>query len=77
MWHNTLAVIHWFKSIPNKTKAQFKKFDFVEFYPSITAKLLDNAVSILWTNNNNNSREYYYLLNKLENTFSLPRETFG
>ena len=59
MLHNTLAVIHWFKSIPNKTKAQFKKFDFVEFYPSITAKLLDNAVSVLWTNNNNNSREYY------------------
>ena len=48
-WCNTHAVIDWFKLIPNKTKAQFIKFDIVEFYPSITEKLLDNAVSYAQT----------------------------
>ena len=46
---NTQAVIDWFKSIPNKTKAWFIKFGIVEFYPSITEKLLDNAVSYAQT----------------------------
>ena len=48
-WRNTQAVIDWFKLIPNKTKAQFIKFDIVEFYPSINEKLLDNAVSYAQT----------------------------
>ena len=37
-WRNTQAVIDWFKSIPNKTKARFIKFDIAEFYPSITIR---------------------------------------
>ena len=48
-WHNTQAVIDWFKSIPNKTKSRFIKFEIVEFDPSITEKLLDNAVSYAQT----------------------------
>ena len=47
-WHNTQAVIDLFKPIP-KRKAQFIKIDIVEFYPSITEKLLDNAVSYAQT----------------------------
>ena len=47
--HNTQAVIDWFKSIPNKTKSRFIKFEIVEFDPSITEKLLDNAVSYAQT----------------------------
>ena len=43
--NNAQAVIDLFKSIPKKTKARFIKLDIVEFYPSITEKLLDNAVS--------------------------------
>ena len=35
-WSNTQAVIDWFKSIPNKTKARFVKFDTAAVYPSIT-----------------------------------------
>ena len=46
---NTQATIDWFKSIPNKTKARFTKFDIVGFYPSITEKLLENAVSFAQT----------------------------
>ena len=48
-WRNTQAVIDWFKSIPNKTKTRFINFDIVEFYPSITENLLDNAVSYAQT----------------------------
>ena len=42
-------ITNWFKSISNKTKAQFTKFDIIEFYPSITKKLLDNALSYAQT----------------------------
>ena len=48
-WRNIQAVINWFKSIPNKTKAQFIKFDIIEFCPSIPEKLLDSTVSYAQT----------------------------
>ena len=48
-WRNIQAVINWFKSIPNKTKAQLIKFDIIEFCPSIPEKLLDSAVSYAQT----------------------------
>ena len=38
-WHNTQTVVDWFKSISDKTKAPFKKFDIAAFYPSITENL--------------------------------------
>ena len=44
-WRNTQKVIDCFKLIPNKSKARILKFDNDEFYPSITEKLLGNAVS--------------------------------
>ena len=48
-WRNTHTVIDWFKSIPNKAKARFIKFDIVDFYPSITENLLNNALSYAQT----------------------------
>ena len=48
-WCNIQTVVDWFKSISNKTKAQFTIFDNVEFYPSITEKLLDHNVSYIQT----------------------------
>ena len=48
-WRNIQAVINWFKSIPNKTKAQLIKFDIIEFCPSIPEKLWDSAVSYAQT----------------------------
>ena len=44
-WRNTRTVIEWFKSIPNKTKARFIKFDIAEFYPSINEPLLEDALN--------------------------------
>ena len=42
---NTSAVITWFKSFPNKQKCKFLSFDVVDFYPSISEKLLNNAIN--------------------------------
>ena len=39
-WRNTASVIEWFKSIKNKNKCKFIKFDISEFYPSITKDIL-------------------------------------
>ena len=44
-WRSTTTVINWFNQIPNKNKARFIKFDIVEFYPSISENLLDNAIN--------------------------------
>ena len=65
-------MINWFKSISNKTKARFIKLDIVEFYPSITEKLLDvifyaQTLTII-------PDEKFNLLNKLENPYFLPDE---
>ena len=43
-WRNTKSVIEWFKAIKNKSKSSFIKFDIVEFYPSISKKLLSKAI---------------------------------
>ena len=43
-WQNTNAVIKWFKMIENKKKKKFLQFDVVNFYPSISAELMEAAV---------------------------------
>ena len=43
-WRNSLSVIEWFNNIKDKSKCRFLKFDIAEFYPSITEKLLQNAI---------------------------------
>lgn len=44
LWRSTNAVLEWFNEIPNKNDSTFICFDIVEFYPSITEKLLNNAL---------------------------------
>ena len=44
-WKNSQAVIEWFKNIIDKPNHSFVSFDVVEFYPSITEELLDQAIS--------------------------------
>ena len=48
-WRETSAVIDWFKKINNKKKSRFIKFHIVDFYPSITEKLLDNSLTFAKT----------------------------
>ena len=44
-WRNTTTVIDWFKSLPQKGKSRFIKFDIVEFYPSILEELTNGSIS--------------------------------
>ena len=43
-WKNTSAVQAWFNNISNKEQYSFISFDVVDFYPSISIKLLDTAL---------------------------------
>ena len=43
-WKNTDMVIHWFKSIDQKSKCFFIQFDVMEFYPSITEQILEDEI---------------------------------
>ena len=42
---NTDDVIRWFRKIPNKSKCKFPQLNMKEFYPSITEKSLNNAIT--------------------------------
>ena len=43
-WRNTAAVISWFKNFPYSERSRFFTFDIVDFYPSITEKLLEDSL---------------------------------
>ena len=44
-WKNSDMVINWFRLIKNKSQCAFIQLDIMEFYPSITEAILDNALS--------------------------------
>ena len=44
-WRNTQNVIEWFGNIEQKSRHSFISFDIVDFYPSISENLLDQALS--------------------------------
>ena len=44
-WKNTDDVICWFRNIPSKSECKFIQLDIKEFYPSITEKSLNNAIT--------------------------------
>ena len=44
-WRNSSFVIGWLKSINKKPNQTFISSDIIEFYPSITADLLDDAIA--------------------------------
>ena len=44
-WKNSHSVTDWFKNICDKSTASFFVFNIENFYPSISLKLLDNAIN--------------------------------
>ena len=44
-WQSTSAALDWFKRIPNKKQCRFLQLDIETFYPSISDKLLDRALT--------------------------------
>ena len=49
LWRNTAAVLDWFNNIDDKQSSSFICFDIVDFYPSITEKLLREALDFAAT----------------------------
>ena len=43
-WKNTSSVLQWYRQLPNKRNSTFICFDVVEFYPSISEALLNQAL---------------------------------
>ena len=44
-WRSTGTVIEWFQNIKHKSRCRFIQLDIVEFYPSISCKLLTDALN--------------------------------
>ena len=44
-WKNTQSVVDWFKNLKNKKRLKFVVFDIENFYPSISEKLLTDALN--------------------------------
>ena len=44
-WRSTPTVSEWFRAIENKKTCKFIKFDIAEFYPSISAELLEKSIN--------------------------------
>lgn len=45
LWRNTTQVVNWFKDLPKSPNTSFMCFDIVSFYPSISEKLLMEAIN--------------------------------
>ena len=48
-WKSTKSVLEWFKELPNKRDLKFIKLDIESFFPSITEKVLKDAIQ--WARN--------------------------
>ena len=44
-WRSTAATLNWFKTLQNKEELEFLQMDIVNFYPSITEKLFNEAIT--------------------------------
>ena len=61
-WKNSANTIKWFKSIPNKKASPFVNFDEEKFYPSISEKLLTDAISYAKSLINITEEEYSIIM---------------
>ena len=46
-WRCTSTVIEWFRAIENQKTCKFIRFDIAEFYPSISAELLEKSMNFV------------------------------
>ena len=44
-WRSTKSVIEWFQNLDAQRNTKFIKFDIVNFYPSISENLLEDAIA--------------------------------
>ena len=67
-WKSTKAVLCWFKDLPSKQDLKFIKLDIESFFPSITEKVLKDAIK--W------ARSYTQISNNDEEIILHCRKTF-
>ena len=58
-WKNTSDSISWLKNINNKKQSSFINFDVENFYPSISEKLLIDALNFAVINKYNRTRSIH------------------
>ena len=71
-WKNSDMVINRFSSIKNQSQCTFIQLDIVEFYPSVTETILDNALSFAKQHVGVSDKDLR-IINTLENVVS-PRK---
>ena len=76
LWRSTQSVLEWFNAIENKQNAAFICFDIVDFYPSITEKLLSEAIDFASEYVDISHRKKDYYAHKT-NTAIQPRHPMG
>ena len=67
-WRSTTETIDWFKKINDKANCNFMVFDIVEFYPSISANLLTDALNF--------ARQYVHISQSDEEIILHSRKSF-
>merc|ERR1712105_94809 len=68
-WRSTGDVIKWLKKLENKDRVTFIQFDIDNYYPSITAELLDKALK--WAEQHVETPE------KERKLYSRPNKTYS
>ena len=75
-WKDTTDVIKWFKDIEEKNKHTFIIFDIKDFYPSISRKLLENAIKFAKTYIQINDKEEKIIFHSRKSLLYHNKETW-
>ena len=62
LWRNSYDTIEWFRKIKNTSKATFRQFDIIDFYPSISKNILIDSINYAQEYVNITKEQYDILL---------------
>ena len=69
-WKNTSDATSWFKNINNKKQSSFTNFDIENFFPSISEKLLTDALNLAKSSINITEQELSIIMQSKKSCFS-------
>jgi len=76
-WRNTNTVIDWFSNIKSKTTCRFIQLDIVEFYPSISRKLLTDAIKFARKHTDIDEDTYQVIMHSRKSLLFCKSETWS
>ena len=76
-WRSTSTVIDWFNKITNKSRCKFIQLDIVEFYPSISHKLLADAIDFARGHTDINDDTYKIIMHARRSLLFCRNETWA